>query len=132
MQTTKKKEFTYRGKTTEELKSLGVREFAKLLPSRGKRTVLRNFQEHEDFVSNSKKKIEKGKAVRTHKRDLLVVPEMIGMKIGIHNGKNFLIVEIVGDMLGHKLGEFAVTRSRVAHSKAGIGATKGSKHKAKK
>lgn len=128
----KKKDFTYRGKTLEELKKLDVREFAKFLKSRQRRKVLRQFHVIEDFVSSAKTKISKDKPIRTHLRDLVIVPEMVGMKIDIHNGKNFIPVNITGEMIGHVLGELAITRSRVKHSKAGIGATKGSKFKAKK
>ena len=128
----KKKEFTYRGKSLEDLKKLDVREFAKYLRSRQRRNVLRQFQVIEDFVSRAKIKIGKGKPVRTHQRDLVVVPEMVGMKIDVHFGKGFSPVLVTGEMLGHTFGEFALTRSRVKHSKAGIGATKGSKFKSKK
>jgi small subunit ribosomal protein S19 len=128
----KKKEFTYRGKTIEELKTLDVREFAKFLRSRQKRSVLRQFQEIEKFVNRSKEKIGKKKPVRTHQRDLVIMPEMVGWKIYIYNGNKFVPVEIIGDMLGHTFGEFAPTRGRIKHSKAGVGATKGTKHKAKK
>ncbi len=127
-----KKQFIYRGKSIEELKGLEVREFAKYLPSRQKRSVLRNFQIIEDFVKRAKEKIEKGKKIRTHQRDIIIVPQMVGMNIQVHNGRNFNPVLIESEMLGHRLGEMSVTRSKVAHSKAGIGATKGSKHKAKK
>jgi len=128
----KKKEFKYHGKTIEELKTLDVREFAKIVRSRQRRTILRNFQEIEDFVNRAKTKQSKGKKIRTHKRDLIVVPQMIGMNIQIYNGNKFIPIEIVGEMLGHKFGEFAPTRARIKHSKAGVGATKGSKHKSKK
>jgi len=128
----KKKEFTYRGKTIEELKKLDVREFAKYLRSREKRNVLRQFQKIEMFVERAKKKIKNKKPVRTHQRDLVVVPEMVGMRIQIYNGRAFISADIVGEMLGHKFGEFALTRTRVKHSKAGVGATKGTKHKSKK
>ena len=74
----------------------------------------------------------KNKPIKTHKRALVIVPQLVGMKIHIHSGQAFVPVEIIGEMLGHKLGEFALTRSRIKHSKAGVGATKGSKHKAKK
>jgi len=127
-----KKQFIYRGKSIEELKGLEVREFAKYLPSKQKRSVLRNFQIIEDFVKRAKEKIEKGKKIRTHQRDIIIVPQMVGMNIQVHNGRNFNPVLIESEMLGHRLGEMSVTRSKVAHSKAGIGATKGSKHKAKK
>jgi small subunit ribosomal protein S19 len=128
----KKKDFTFRGKTLEELQNLEVREFANLMKSRQRRTTLRNFQRIEDFIARAKKKIAKGKAVRTHHRDLIVVPSMIGMKIQIHNGNKFIPIEVVGEMLGHTFGEFAPTRARIQHSKSGVGATKGSKSKSKK
>ena len=128
----KKKEFTYRGKNIEELKTLEVREFAKYLSSRSKRAVLRNFQELEKFIKNCEEKIDNGKKIKTHLRDLVIVPKMVGMKIQVYNGHLFMPVDIVEEMLGHKLGEFAPTRGKVKHGSAGIGATKGSKHKAKK
>jgi len=127
----KRKEFTYRGKTLDELKALDVREFAKYLKSRQRRTVLRQFQEIEKFVSRANEKLGKDKKLRTHKRDLVIVPGMVGMKIQIYDGHSFIPTEITGDMLGHRFGEFAVTRKKVSHGEAGIGATKGSKAKAK-
>lgn len=131
METTRK-QFTYRGKTLDELKKLDVREFAKFIRARERRTLLRNFQRIEDFLSRAKVKASKNRPIKTHQRDLIVVPEMVGMKIGIHDGKSFASVEIVGEMLGHRFGEFAPTRGRVKHSKAGVGATKGTKFKSKK
>jgi len=128
----RKKEFTYRGKTVDELKKIDVREFSKHIKSGPRRTVLRQFQQIEDFVNRAKIKISRNKSVKTHKRELIVVPEMVGMKIGVHDGKSFVPVVITGDMLGHRFGEFAPTRAKIKHSKAGIGATKGSKFKAKK
>lgn len=127
-----KKQFIYRGKSVDELKELEVREFANYLPSRQKRTVLRNFQVIEEFVKRAKTKLEKGKKIRTHSRDIIIVPQMVGMNIQVHNGKTFNPILIEPEMLGHRLGEMSGTRSKVAHSKAGIGATKGTKHKAKK
>lgn len=129
---TKKKEFTYRGKAIDELKALEVREFAKFLPSRQRRTVLRNFQEIENFISRAKNKTEKGKMMKTHNRDIVITPALVGIKIGVYSGKEFVPVEIIGEMLGHRLGEFSPTRRRIQHGKAGVGATKGSKHKSKK
>lgn len=128
----KKKEFTYRGKTIEELKKLDVREFAKFLESKSRRATLRQFQDIENFISRCKKKESNDKKIRTHKRNVVIVPQMIGMKIQVHNGNKFLPVEITGEMLGHRLGEFSPTRNRVKHGKTGVGATKGSKSKSKK
>lgn len=127
-----KKQTTFRGKTIDELKTLGVREFAKFAPARTRRTILREFQDIENFVNRSVKKLDNGKLIRTHKRYLPIVPQMVGMKINIHNGKTFVPVIIIEEMLGHKLGEFALTRGKTKHGAAGVGATKGSKFKAKK
>jgi len=114
----KKKEQLFRGKTLEELKNLDVREFAKLLPSTSRRNILRNFQEHEKFLSLVKDKLNKGKkSVRTHKRSLVVLPGLVGKRIQIYNGKDFLPVDIIFEMLGHKFGEFSPTRTKTKHSK---------------
>lgn len=127
-----KKQITYRGKTIDELKKLETREFAKYLKSKPRRFVLRQFREIDKFISRSNAKIAKNKSIKTHQRDLIVMPKMIGMKIQIYNGRNFMSTEITWEMLGHKLGEFAPTRARIKHGKAGVGATKGSRAKSKK
>ena len=124
-----KKVFKFKGKTVEELKTLDVREFAKLLRSRPRRTVLRNFQEHENFVARILDKAQKNKQIRTHKRDLVIVPEMVGLRIHVYKGNAYTPIDVAGEMLGHKLGEFAPTRSRAGHSGGGTGSTKGSKAK---
>ncbi len=122
-----KKEFEYRGISLEELKKLDVREFAKYVKSRKRRTLLRQFSEIEDFLTRARKKIEKNKPIRTHKRHIIIVPEMVGMKLHVHNGRKFEPFEVVVEMLGHRFGEFSLTRSLVKHGAAGVGATKGSK-----
>ena len=118
-----KKEFSFQGKSVEELKRLSIEEFAKLCPSRTKRSLLRGFDK------NLLKKMEKSdgtKPIRTHKRDTIVIPQMIGLTFAIHKGNSFEITEIKPGMLGHYLGEFALTRKRLLHGKAGIGATRSS------
>ncbi|MEM4259468.1 MAG: ribosomal protein S19 family protein [Candidatus Pacearchaeota archaeon] len=122
----KSKELFYRGQPLNSLKSLGVRESAKYLPSRSRRSVLRNFQAIENFIRRCEKKISKKKKIRTHLRDLVIVPKMVGMTIGIHNGKTFNDVLITHNMIGHRLGEFSFTRQKVTHGAPGIGATKSS------
>jgi ribosomal protein S19(archaeal)/S15(eukaryotic) len=119
---TTKKEFTYRGKSLEELKKLDIREFAKYLKSRARRSVLRNFDVIERFV----KKCKKGKVIRTHSRDIVIVPEMVGLTINVYNGKEFLPVKVVSEMLGHRLGEFSLTRKPTKHGAPGVGATRSS------
>jgi small subunit ribosomal protein S19 len=120
------KEFTFRGKTIEELKKLDTREFAKFLKSRQRRAVLRQFDVIERFITRCEKKQEKNKAIKTHLRHLVVVPRMAGLTINIHNGKEYAKILITPEMLGHRLGEFAATRNKVTHGSPGIGATRSS------
>jgi small subunit ribosomal protein S19 len=121
-----KKEVLFRGKKLEELKKLDTREFSKHLKARERRSVLRNFDVIESFVKSCEKKKAKNKPIRTHKRDLVIVPAFVGMSIGVYNGKEFLTVKIIEGMLGHRFGEFSPTRRAVKHGAAGVGATKSS------
>jgi len=122
----KSKELFYRGKSLDSLKALDVREVAKYLTSRSRRSVLRNFQVIENFTRRCERKAAKKKKIRTHLRDIVIVPKLVGMTIGIYNGKTFNDVTITNGMIGHRLGEFALTREKVSHGAPGIGATKSS------
>ena len=94
---------SFRGKEFKDLKNLDVREFAKLLTSRERRTVLRNFHLIERFLEKSKKDIAKNKMPKTHSRELPIVPAMLGWTIGVHNGKEYVQVKVTEEMLGHRL-----------------------------
>ncbi len=121
----RKGEFTYRGKSLDELRKLSLEDFALLVPSRQRRTIQRGLsEEHKKLLH--KVKINDPN-IRTHLRDMIVLPEMIGMKINIHSGKEFTPVEIMPEMVGHYFGEFVLTRKKVSHGAAGIGATRSSK-----
>jgi small subunit ribosomal protein S19 len=121
----RKGEFTFRGKSLEDLKKLNIDEFALLVPARQRRTIQRGLSEgHKKLLHKVK---IKDPNIRTHLRDMIILPEMVGMKIAIHNGKEFTPVEITPEMLGHYFGEFVMTRKKVSHGAAGIGATRSSK-----
>ena len=117
-----RKEFSYRGKSLADLKAMDLKEFAKLLPSRQRRTLLHGLS---DTNKKLLRDIKKGD-VKTHNREIVILPEMVGKNIRVYNGKEFLPVLIVTEMLGHYLGEFALTRKKVTHHAPGIGATKSS------
>lgn len=123
----KSKDVFYRGKNLEELKKLDVREVAKYLPSRSRRSVLRKFDVVEKFIKRCESSQAQKKKIRTHLRDIVVMPRLVGMTIGIYNGKTFNDIIITHEMIGHRLGEFSLTRKKVQHGAAGIGSTKGSK-----
>lgn len=121
-----KRIFTFRGKTIEELKALSVEDFMVLIKSRGRRHIIRGFTDLEkNLIENINNNPDK--FVKTHARDMIVLPDFVGKKIGIHNGKDFVSVDIKEEMLGHRLGEFAQTRRALKHSGVGVGATKSSK-----
>lgn len=117
--------FLFRGKTIEDLQKMSLEDFSKLLPSRQRRALLRGFS------SDEKKFLEKlrksNKPVRTHMREMVIIPEMVFKKVLIHNGNTWVGVDIKPEMVGHRLGEFALTRKKVMHSAPGVGATKASK-----
>ncbi|MEM5777074.1 MAG: 30S ribosomal protein S19 [Candidatus Aenigmatarchaeota archaeon] len=121
------KQFLFKGKTLEELKQLSIEEFTKLVTSRERRTLLRGLTGRQKKLLENLRKYP-DKFHRTHERDMIVLPEMIGKKIGIHNGKEFVPLTISEYMIGHRLGEFVLTRQRVKHSSPGVGATRASKH----
>jgi small subunit ribosomal protein S19 len=118
------REFNYRGKKLDELKKMDVKEFLMLVPARERRSLKRGFTEQQKTFLENLRAGEK--ELWTHCRDLIVLPEMIGKIIRIHNGKEFTPVTIEPEMLGHRLGEFTQTRKKVAHSAPGIGATRSS------
>lgn len=119
-----KKEFMFRGKGLEEVQALSLNEFIQMLPSSKRRSLKRGFTDTQKRLLD---KIRKGKDnIKTHSRDMIVLPEMVGKTLKIYNGKEFVSLIIVPEMLGHMLGEFSLTRKRVAHSAPGVGATRSS------
>ena len=123
------KEFTYQGKTADELMKMDLNDFVKLIPSRQRRTLTRGAVKTYKQLIEKIKRAKQGsykKPIKTHARDMVVIPEMIGTLLHIHNGKTFMPLQVTIEMVGHYLGEFTLTRGRVKHSAPGIGATKSS------
>lgn len=126
------KEFTYRGFTLESLLAMSMDEFINLLPSRQRRSLQRGLTPEQrilvEKLRQAREVAKSGKEVviKTHVRDLVILPEMVGMRILVHNGKEFLPVDIKPDMIGHYLGEFAITNKPVRHGTPGIGASRSS------
>lgn len=118
-------EFTYRGKTLDELQEMSRDEFAELLDARGRRKIQRGLREQEKKILED---LEEKDSVKTHMRSMIVLPEMVGKTIRIYNGQDFIPVDIEAEMIGHYFGEFAKTRKEVSHSAPGLGATRSSQH----
>lgn len=122
------KEFFYRGKSVEELLKMPLDELINLLPSRARRTLKRGLTREQDKLVRDVKKAGDGEIIKTHCRNMIILPSFIGKTIGVYNGKEFQPVRIQPEMVGHYLGEFALTRKRVKHSGPGVGATRSSKY----
>lgn len=124
------KEKLFYGKTEEDVKKMDLKDFARLIPSRNRKALLKSSQipRHEILMKKIRKFKSGGtkKPIKTHCRDVIVIPEMLGLQIHVYAGKEFVPVPVELDMLGHYLGEFTMTRRRVAHSAPGIGATRSS------
>jgi len=119
-----KKEFTFRGKPMDEIKKLSLQEFALLLNARQKRSLKRGLpDQHKTLL----KKFEKNsKNIKTHCRDMVILPQMVDAIVRVHSGKEYVPITILPEMLGHYLGEFVMTRRKVGHHAPGIGATRSS------
>ncbi|AWR94398.1 30S ribosomal protein S19 [Acidianus brierleyi] len=124
------KKFTYRGKNLDELIEMPMDEFIKLLPSRQRRSLVRGFNNHQRRLLEKIRKLRRqgnlDKTIKTHVRDLVILPEMVGLKFGIYNGKEFVEVQIVPEMIGHYLGEFSISTKKVEHGEPGLKATRSS------
>merc|ERR1711974_233214 len=129
------RKFTYRGIDLEKLLDLTSEQLVELVNSRARRKLVTRElkKKHKELLVKLRKaraaapEGEKPKIVKTHLRDMIIIPEMIGSVVGIHNGKEFNNVEIRPQMVGHYLGEFSVTYKFVKHGKPGIGATHSSR-----
>lgn len=138
------KKFRYRGKTLEELLNMPMDRLLELLPSRARRSLLRESspeiqQRRMEMgikesprlkllrkVMEARELLKQGKKVRirTHVRDMIILPVMVGLTIEVYNGKEFIPVRITPEMIGHYLGEFAPTTKIVQHGEPGLKATR--------
>ena len=130
------RKFKYMGLTLEELQQLSMDEFIKTLPARKRRSLTRPsywdarrkklLEDIRKQVRGIKEGNKRIKTVRTHMRDMIILPEMVFAKVAIHNGKEFIERIIHPEQIGHIFGEFALTTRMVRHGSPGMGATKSS------
>jgi small subunit ribosomal protein S19 len=123
------KEFRYRGRSIEELSSMSTEALLKLLPSRARRSLNRGVSEEKRKILEDARAIKEGRLqgqIKTHARDMIVLPSMVGLTIGVHNGKEFVPLEVKPEMIGRYLGEFVITNKKVVHGTPGIGSSRSS------
>ncbi len=123
------KEFRYRGYTVEQLNSMSTEAILQLLPSRARRSLNRGISEDkrkllEDIRAQREGKLET--PIKTHARDMVILPVMVGANVSIYSGKEFVALEVKPEMIGHYLGEYVITNKKVVHGTPGIGASRSS------
>ena len=123
------KEFRYRGYTLDQLNSMSTEAILQLLPSRARRSLNRGISDDkrkllEDIRAQKEGKLEN--QIKTHARDMIILPVMVGAKVSVYSGKEFVPLEVKPDMIGHYLGEYVITNKKVVHGTPGIGASRSS------
>ena len=123
------KEFRYRGKSLEELNSMSTEALLELLPSRARRSLNRGVSEEKRKLLEDARAIKDGRRqgeIKTHARDMVVLPTMVGLTISVHNGREFVPLQVKPEMIGRYLGEYVITNKKVVHGTPGIGASRSS------
>jgi len=125
------REFSYRGHTIGDLQQMSMDEFIRILPSRQRRSLTRGLTADQRILMElirhySRSKGKEAKPIKTHCRDMVVLPEMVGMPLLVHSGKEFVSIDIKPEMIGHYIGEFIITNKKVVHGTPGIGASRSS------
>merc|ERR1711991_988778 len=128
------RKFSFRGVDLDQLLELDSAALMDLVTSRARRKFSRGLKRKPMALIKKLRKakreasaFDKPEMIKTHLRNMIIVPEMIGSVVGVYNGKVFNSVEVKPEMVGHYLGEFSITKEPVKHGKVGIGATKSSK-----
>ncbi len=122
----------YRGKTIDQLLEMPMDELIKLLPARARRSLIRGLTEEQkklmEKVMEARKLLKEGKKVviKTHVRDMIILPVMVGLTFAVYNGKEYVPFTVSPDMIGHYLGEYSPTTRRVQHGEPGLKATRSS------
>ena len=122
-------DFKYKGKTLDELKKMNLKEFIEIIPSKYRRSLKKGFTDKQKRLL---KKIDLSlegkykKPIKTHCRDMIILPKMVGMIIYVHKGNGYEMINLQPESVGMRLGDFALTRKKVGHSSPGVGATKSS------
>ena len=123
------KQFTYYGLTVEELEKLPSDKLFKLLTARARRSLKRGINDGKRKLIDEIKDAKAGNhknTIKTHLRDLIILPYMVGVTVNIFSGKEFVPITISDEMIGHYLGEYVITNKRVTHGAPGVGSSRSS------
>lgn len=123
------KEFLYRGLQKEELDNMSLEKLFVIFNSRQRRSLTRGITDDKRKLIEEIKNAKAGKVknpIKTHSRDLIILPYMVGVTVNVFSGKEFAPVLLRTEMIGHYLGEYVITNKRVSHGAPGVGASRSS------
>ena len=123
------KVFNFKGKSAEEMQKISNDELFRLLNARQRSSLKRGLSDNKKKLIAEIKEAKEGKnknPIKTHQRDLIILPYMIGLTINVFDGKEFKPVGIGAEMIGHYIGEYAISNKRVSHGAPGVGASRSS------
>ena len=123
------KKFNYKGKSVEELQKISNDELFSILNSRQRRSLKRGISDNKKKLIAEIKLAKDGKnknSIKTHQRDIIILPYMVGVTVNVFSGKEFTPVTISAEMIGHYIGEYVITNKRVNHGAPGVGASRSS------
>ena len=123
------KVFNYKGKSTQELEKISNDELFTLLNSRQRRSLKRGLSDNKKKLIGEIKLAKKGELknqIKTHQRDLIILPYMLGVTINVYSGKEFTPITLSAEMIGHYIGEYVITNRKVSHGAPGVGASRSS------
>ncbi|MGY5142671.1 MAG: 30S ribosomal protein S19 [Nitrosopumilus sp.] len=123
------KEFEYRGIPKEELEAMSIEKLFQLFNARQRRSLTRGINDGKRKLIEEIKGAKAGKVttpIKTHLRDLIILPYMVGVTVNVFSGKEFRPVAIRTEMIGHYLGEYVITNKKVSHGAPGVGASRSS------
>ncbi|MGN6628970.1 MAG: ribosomal protein S19 family protein, partial [Candidatus Nitrosocosmicus sp.] len=110
------REFKFKGYSVDQIQKISIETLMPLLNSRQRRSLDRRLS---TYMNDEKRKFREelkltreGKLtnpLKTHLRDMIILPDMIGLNVLVHNGKEFVSFTIRPEMVGHYLGEFSIT-----------------------
>ena len=123
------KKFEYRGVPLSELENMPLDKLFQKFNARQRRSLTRGITDAKRKLIEEIKATKAGKSkgnIRTHLRDLIILPYMVGVTVNVFSGKEFTPITISTEMIGHYLGEFVITNKRVSHGAPGVGASRSS------
>ena len=123
------KKFNFKGMALEDLQKVPNEKLFELLNSRKRRSLKRGLSDNKKKIIAEIKALKEGiskNVIKTHQRDIIILPYMVGVTLSVFSGKEFTPITLTTEMIGHYLGEYVITNKRVSHGAPGVGSSRSS------